>query len=255
MKTRSALIATMLFVGATAAFAADPPPLTGNIALASDYKFRGFTQTNYKTAIQGGFDYATKSGFYLGNWNSSVEASLLNGAPMEMDLYGGRKWSVGPLTYDIGVLYFLYRGSAQPTVDDREVYFGLGYGPISAKLHYIVGDYFAIQANRRTAKPAEPNGSTKGTTYLDLNANHDLGSGWGANLHIGVLNVNNGTVNGLPANSVADYKAGITKDISGWVAGAAYLTTSNKNFFTTGAASGAKSAGDANFQISLSKTF
>ena len=42
----------------------------------------------------------------------------------------------------------------------------------------------------------------------------------------------NGTVNGLPANSVTDYKVGITKDISGWVLGASYLTTSKKNFFT-----------------------
>ena len=34
-----------------------------------------------KPAFQGGFDFAHKSGFYLGNWNSNVSSSLFNGAP------------------------------------------------------------------------------------------------------------------------------------------------------------------------------
>lgn len=45
------------------ALATDPAPFTGNAMLASDYKFRGFTQTRYKPALQGGFDFAHSSGF------------------------------------------------------------------------------------------------------------------------------------------------------------------------------------------------
>src|SRR5450830_735029 len=63
---------------------APAPLLTGNISLTSNYKFRGqdqdmlgknnFAKTKaVKPAIQGGFDYAFgESGFYVGNWNSSV---------------------------------------------------------------------------------------------------------------------------------------------------------------------------------------
>ncbi|HSV60521.1 MAG TPA: TorF family putative porin, partial [Variovorax sp.] len=53
--------------------------LAGNVALTTNYKFRGQDQDvlgsngNFKTsavkpAIQGGFDYAHESGFYIGNW-------------------------------------------------------------------------------------------------------------------------------------------------------------------------------------------
>jgi len=237
------------------AHAADPAPFTGNITLASDYKFRGFSQTNFKPALQGGFDYADKSGFYLGNWNSNVEQSLYNGASLEMDVYGGYKGTAGAVSYDLGAIYYAYPGSTGPKIDNKEVYVGLGTGPFTAKLFYSVDDYFSTQAIRKATSPAATNGSTKGTTYLDLGAAHDLGDGWGANAHVGFLNLKNGTVNGLPANSVTDYKVGITKDISGWVLGASYLTTSKKNFFTTGAASGAKSAGDARLLVSLAKTF
>src|ERR1051325_8201182 len=51
---------------------AAPPALTGNFGLFSQYIFRGLTQTNKEPAIQGGFDYAHASGFYLGTWASNI---------------------------------------------------------------------------------------------------------------------------------------------------------------------------------------
>jgi hypothetical protein len=212
MSLRTLLAASLLSAAVAPALAADPAPFTGNITLASDYKFRGFTQTRYQPTLQGGFDYASKSGFYVGNWNSNVEQSLYNGASLEMDVYGGYKGTAGKLSYDVGAIYYAYPGKA--------------------------------------------GGSTKGTTYLDLAATHDLGGGWGANAHVGVLSLKNGVANGLVGNSVTDYKVGLTKDISGWVLGLSYLTTSKKNYFTTGALSGVtKTAGDARALVSLAKTF
>ncbi len=63
--------------------------LTANVSLTTNYKFRGQDQDASKTkaikpAIQGGFDYAFgESGFYLGNWNSSVD--WLSGNSVEME--------------------------------------------------------------------------------------------------------------------------------------------------------------------------
>ena len=239
-----------LALACTTALAADPSPFTGNIMLASDYKFRGFTQTNYKPALQGGFDYAHPSGFYLGNWNSNVEQSLYNGASLEMDLYGGFKKSMGAITYDIGAIHYAYPGSTGVKIDNREIYLGLSMGPLSGKLYYALTDYFDTKAIA-----AKQGGlSTEGTTYLDLAGTADLGNGWSGMAHVGFLNMKNAASNGY-ASSVTDYKVGISRDISGWVLGAAYLTTSKKNYFTTGSLSGAKPAGDARVLVSLSKTF
>ena len=93
---------------------AKPEPeftFTGNAGLFSDYRFRGFTQTDYKPAFQGGFDFAHKSGFYLGNWNSNVEQALFNGASLEMDFYGGYKHTFGDFGLDVGVIYYYYPGT------------------------------------------------------------------------------------------------------------------------------------------------
>jgi uncharacterized protein (TIGR02001 family) len=261
MFLRSSLVAVALIGSAVPAMAADPAPFTGNITLASDYKFRGFTQTNYKPALQGGFDYAHKSGFYLGNWNSNVEQTLYNGASLEMDVYGGFKGTMGSFTYDVGAIYYAYPGSVGPKIDNKEIYFGVGAGPVTAKLFYSLGDYFSTQAIRKASATPTPNGATDGTIYLDVGATHDLGNGWGINAHVGYLNVKNGKVNGLVSDTVTDYKVGLTKDVSGWVFGGSYITTSKKDFFLTGATgvgnswAGAKPAGDARLLVSLAKTF
>ena len=111
---------------AVAAFAALPmlasAQLTGNVALTSNYKFRGQDQDmigkndyaktkGFKPAIQGGFDYAFgDSGFYVGNWNSSV--NWLKGNSLESDLYGGYKFKAGPVDMDVGALTYIYPGNS-----------------------------------------------------------------------------------------------------------------------------------------------
>lgn len=248
---RTHIAAALLLTGLSgAALAADPPPpFTGNATLISDYKFRGFTQTRFKPALQGGFDYAHASGFYVGNWNSNVESPLYNGASLEMDFYGGYKGTLGSVSYDVGAIYYAYPGSQGPEISNKEVYLGIGLGPVTAKLFYSLGDYFSIQAINRAS--GRPNAGTAGTTYLDLAASHDLGDGWGVNAHVGFLSLKNGPANDY-GSSVTDYKIGLTKDVSGWVLGASYLTTSKADFFKT---SEMKSAGDGRLMLSLAKTF
>ncbi|MFN8823304.1 MAG: TorF family putative porin, partial [Betaproteobacteria bacterium] len=58
----AALLSTPLFAQAQAK--AEPDfTVSGNAGLFSDYRFRGFSQTGYSFAFQGGFDIAHKSGF------------------------------------------------------------------------------------------------------------------------------------------------------------------------------------------------
>src|SRR4051812_33058432 len=190
------LLSSLLLSGVALAQAPAPKApepdwtVTGNATLASDYRFRGFTQTGFGPALQGGVDVAHKSGFYVGNWNSNVANTLFTGATLEMDLYGGYKAELMPgLGVDIGAIYYAYPRSgklfpAAVKIDNKEIYGGLSYGPVSAKLYYALGDYFKTAAGF-----GAPN-STKGTTYLDLSYSQEF-SGFTVGAHYGLLTIKN----------------------------------------------------------------
>ena len=263
MKLKTTLLASVLaFSGAAMAQTKAPEPdytVSGNMSLNSDYRFRGFTQTDYGPALQGGFDFAHKSGFYLGNWNSNVLSPLFTGASLEMDFYGGYKGSFGDVGYDVGAIYYYYpksgKNAPNSKIDNSEVYFGLSYGPVSGKLYYATSDYFDLKKFTPGAR------STKGTTYLDLAGNFDLGSGFTLGAHVGILNLKNaGDYSGLGIarlpSSVTDYKLSITKDVGGFGVTAASVAPSKKGYSTTGQVGvPAEAAGKGKLVVSVAKTF
>lgn len=57
--------------------------LSGNVTLASDYRWRGISMTQNEPAIQGGLRVTHKSGAYAGVWASNTD--VLNGASIEAD--------------------------------------------------------------------------------------------------------------------------------------------------------------------------
>ncbi len=277
-KILAASASLMMLAGAaqaqTAAPAAPAPEWTvaGNVSLNSDYRFRGFTQTNYGAALQGGIDITHKSGFYVGNWNSNVAQDLYNGASLEMDFYGGFKGEVAPgLGYDVGAIYYYYPqsgvdragikwGAANSTypnkkINNQEVYFGLAYGPVSAKLYYATGDYF------KTADLAGASQSTKGTTYLDLSFTQEV-DGLILGAHYGLLSLKkydqfamSSDVGGALPKTVGDYKLSIGKDIgAGYILTGAYVGTTKKGYFATDLGA-ATAAGKSAVVITVAKTF
>ena len=95
--------------------------LSANIALTSDYVFRGVSQTAEDPAVQGGFD-ATCSIFYAGVWASNLKWDPLfdtEWANLEMDWYGGVRPVTGKVNWDIGVLYYSYPGSVELQGDNN----------------------------------------------------------------------------------------------------------------------------------------
>jgi uncharacterized protein (TIGR02001 family) len=246
-------LATALPLMAAAQSPAPAPALTfaGNAGLFSDYRFRGFTQTGYRPAFQGGFDFAHGSGFYLGNWNSNVEQSLYNGASLEMDFYGGYKGSVGDLGYDVGYIYYAYPNSGAGgtvKIKNGEFYVGGSYGPISAKWYYATTKFFSLGQGVAGV-------DTKGSWYLDLSGNLDLGGGWGLAAHYGYQKINDGKKAGLIDDTVGDYRLGVTKDVSGWIVGASIVGTTEKALFTTAKSNFTEGAGKPRLVLNVSKTF
>ncbi len=77
--------------------------VSANIGVASNYIWRGVTQTNNQAAVSGGIDYEHDSGFYAGTWVSN--ASWTATASQEQDIYAGFGLTAGGVDIDLGGLY------------------------------------------------------------------------------------------------------------------------------------------------------
>ena len=122
--------------------------IVGNTGLTTDYRFRGISQTQNAPAVQGGVDYAHASGFYAGNWNSSVSSLVYtNGAGVENDVYAGYKTKVLGLELDVGSINYFYPRATNNTstnFDTNEIYVAVGQGPVTAKISNSLSNYFGL---------------------------------------------------------------------------------------------------------------
>jgi uncharacterized protein (TIGR02001 family) len=267
---RKSVISLALAAGAAASGLAvaqqapAPSPFTGNMTLASEYRFRGIDQTAGKPALQGGFDYSHQSGVYLGNWNSNVsQGAGYPGGNLEMDFYGGYKKAFGDLGLDVGAIYYYYPGThagaaAFPAVgnnrtgevhtgriDNKELYIGGSWKFLSLKYFHSIDNYFSVP-------------DSKNSNYIDLSAAYDLGQGWGLVGHLGHLNFK-----GVDNGSYSDWKLGATKDLAGWLFGASYIGTNAKGSCSNGepycfadtTAGSPRDAGRSTIVLSVGKTF
>lgn len=141
-KTTSSVLATAM-VGAlmTAGSAAEAEvDVSANVALVSDYAFRGVSQTSRDPAIQGGFDVAWDSGFYVGTWSSNVSFGTTS---QELDLYAGYSGDINEsLSFDVNYTRFEYPSDGA-ALDYNEFGGSLSYGNATMGLIYS-DEYFAL---------------------------------------------------------------------------------------------------------------
>ena len=99
---------------------------SANVTIASDYRFRGISQTENNFAIQGGFDLSHESGFYIGTWASNLSGwGTFGGANTELDLYGGYGTEIGNFALDGGVIWYLFPAGLDNT-SYGELYASIG---------------------------------------------------------------------------------------------------------------------------------
>lgn len=266
---------------APAAPAATPEhTVTGNMAIVSDYRFRGISQTFGEgffvvgPAIQGGIDYSHSSGLYLGNWNSNVSGNQYpNGASIEMDFYGGWKHAWGDFGLDLGTIYYAYPGGTKlpgldssgnttfTTVKNWEAYVGGSWKWFSAKYFYSFTDYFGLSQDVVTTlcNPSNggcttlgPNGNTKGSSYLMGAFNYEIMPKLTLTATAGYTWVNH--YNKL---DYFDYKVGVTYDLDGWLLGASIIgTDADKDYwYATNGTGKIREIGTAGLILSIGKTF
>ena len=114
----AAILAATTAMPALAQDTAPPEPITisGSASVASDYRFRGVSQTDKNVAVQGGITIAHESGVYIGTWGSNLAGwGTFGGANLELDLIAGYKKTFGTATVDAGVTWYTYPGGADET--------------------------------------------------------------------------------------------------------------------------------------------
>lgn len=209
------IIATGFLVCTSVALAGEPP-FTGNVALTTDYAFRGISQTAEDPAIQGGFDFAAASGLYAGVWGSNLNfgEAVANDARLETDVYAGYRLQTGKLEWDVGVIHYAYPGTADEfDYDFTEAYLGAGYGPLSVKFSY--SDDFT----------GEVAGDDESAYYIEANADFDLPMGLSLGLHVGRSDGDYFEVDGDALVDYTDYKVSLSKDVAGFGLSLAYVDT------------------------------
>ncbi|MBB4843161.1 uncharacterized protein (TIGR02001 family) [Paucibacter oligotrophus] len=237
----SALPAHAEEAGAAAAPAASP--LSFNLGLVSEYRYRGIAQSRLQPALQAGVDYAAASGFYLGAWGSTIQwikdEPYKGGANVEIDLYGGYKTEVAKgLTLDVGVLSYVYPSNKlDPSANTTEIYAAASFGPLTAKYSHSLSNLFGTA-------------DSKGSGYLDVSASFELGEGFTLTPHIGYQKVRNNS-----AGSYTDYALTLNKDYAGFSFGAAVIGTDTEAYQGGASPDALKNLGRTALVLSVKKTF
>jgi uncharacterized protein (TIGR02001 family) len=237
-----AAIATPAFADDAAAVPA--VKVSGNVALVSDYRFRGFSQTQEDPAVQGGITLTHKSGVYASFWASTTNIPAPNSVGVfdkslntELDLILGYSHAVVPgVTVDGGLLYYVYpaRGiQGGYDTDFFEPYLNLTgtYGPAALK----VGVNFAPSQG---ALPALDGTSHKSSAiYLHAEPSVTIpNTPLGLNAHVGWAK-SDSFLGGYDANhEVVDYSFGATATWRNLTVGVSYVNTDQNKvgFFAPG---------------------
>lgn len=223
MKKLAVLFASLVVSGAVLAQAKAPEPdytLSFNVGAVTDYRYRAISQTRLKPTVQGGVDFAHKSGFYLGAWGTGIKWIKDGGgdASAEIDVYGGYKFEAGPVAADVGVLTYNYPSNKlNPSANTQEIYVAGTMGPATLKYSHAVSNLFGFA-------------NSKNSYYVEAAATFDLGGGFSLTPHIGYQKVKNNS-----ASSYTDYALTLGKDFGGGLsATAAIIGTDNDTYVGPG---------------------
>lgn len=218
-----------------------PPPIavSGSTTIASDYRFRGVSQTDRGMTLQGGVTVAHDSGAYVSMWGSNLAGwGTFGGANLELDLIGGYKASLGGgATVDVGAVWYMYPGGADET-DFVEPYaklsgttgpatltVGIAYAPKQQAL----GRWYFAGADAAAGVYNDP-GAKDDNLYLWGDAAVGIaGSPLTAKAHIGHSEGNSGlgpnATSVSPTGSYWDWSLGVDASWRGLTLGVAYVDT------------------------------
>jgi len=240
------LAAACLFAGAGAAQAQEPAgPLTisGSAGLVSQYRFRGVSLSDEDLAVQAGLSASHESGLYVGTWGSNLAGfGTFGGSNLELDIYGGYKTTLGGLTLDAGLLWYLYPGT--DGTDYAEPYASISgtLGPVSAKLGVAYApDQKAIGSEDSIYVYTDLAGAVPNTPFTLKG-------------HVGITSGKGSTLAG-PDGEYIDWSVGVDTVYKNLTLGVAYVDTDIKSGPADAYFLGGHSIVDGTVVVSLTAAF
>ena len=202
------LVAGALMSALPLAQAEGPHEFSANVAVTTDYVFRGVSQSSEDPALSGGFDYGHESGFYAGFWASSIEfnaAGNTDDASVEMDFYAGYAGEFGAISYDVAGLYYAYPTQDEDTGADYDYFeflLGLGYSfteTVGAGFTYAYSpDFFGEDGDGH---------------YVAGNVDLSLPQGFGLSFLVGHQDVEGDKTSGPNGFDYSHWQVGLSKEV------------------------------------------
>ena len=168
--------------------------LSWNLALTSDYVFRGITQTDFDPALQGGLDYSFgDTGLYVGAWASNVDFADSEGPDIELDYYLGWNHDLSEtLNLDLSLVRYSYMG-------EQEAYGNIDYNEVIGALAYDEMLTFTV------AYANDYSNSGYSSLYYNLAGSWDLGNDFAVNAGVGRTNFSD------DVGSYTDWNLGVSR--------------------------------------------
>ena len=224
---------------------------SGNVAITSDYVWRGISQTDRNWAIQGGLDYAAPVGLYVGTWASNVSF----GGGIEMDFYGGfaNELEMG-LSYDVGANYYAY-----PKAHDGET--ELNFYEVYLKLGYALPAMGSVEPSVGVGYSYSPDffGEDGSSHYLNGSLSLTLPAGFSLSGEVGYLDVegdettgDGGGLDGDDGFDYVHYRVGAGYSFKGLDFDLSYHAMNEKDFAED--YSGFSKAGDGKVVFTVSRS-
>ena len=173
MKHTPAFLTLIVAASALAQTAPTPAPTpapaksewtqTHNLALATDYIFRGVSQIDSSNALalSGGTDFSHTSGLSFGLWAANQNFNSVDGNDtLEIDTYAAYAFKVGGLDAKVGAIAYNYPGAY--TYNTVEVNASVSIAGATLAYSHSLTDYFGLE-------------NSDGTGYLDLSYSQELG--------------------------------------------------------------------------------
>ncbi len=222
IKKITTLPVAILLLSASTLASAD---ITSTVTFATDYSFRGISQTDRDPALQADLMYGHESGFYAGLWASNVDFDVDGDNnniddDIELDVMIGISRSFGSgmlkdVTWDLMAVRYTYP-SGSDTEDYNEYHFGLSFDVMSGTSLSLAVDY-----------SDDVFGSDEDQWYYSAGVDYALPSDFGLSLGVGYSDFDSNVFgNGVPSDYV-DWKVGVSKSVMGIDLALEYVGTSS----------------------------
>jgi uncharacterized protein (TIGR02001 family) len=209
---------------------------SGNLAISSNYIWRGVSQNANTVAISGGYDVANTSGLSAGAWLSSAGDGYNSVYNTELDLYANYGFKVSNIDLSVGYIAYVYQGYS--AANFSEVNVSATYAGVTAKV------------SKEIVNASTGSGFTNFGYYYELGYTYSIPAvkGLDLGLHYGWAD-NTGL-----SNKAEDYSVSLTYPVAGFTATAAYSNTPGSAAVYSGADVSSVINGGL-YSISLKKTF